>query len=575
MASVSRPMPAAPAEGGTRARAATAARGGTLSGAAGAFFWAVSAAAAVVFGIALHAAGGALAGATLTQGGVVSPGPGGLSVIAGLVLAAAVAQHFPVTLSPGHKATLAIAVYFADALLLEPALAVVVVALSQALGQATLTLRRDASGGRVRGLRGVVFNTAQAVLAVAAGSLVYGALLPIAGPAGAGSVPAGPAGLAAAAAAAGAMFLVNTVLVATIVALQRGGRPWRVWRNGQQGRMPEVVGQFLVGFFVAWALPREPWLLVPAALAAAAVSRSLARRTELARQETELARREAEAAALRELTRRKDEFLGTVSHELRTPLSIVCGYADLLLARRTGLDASASRMVDAMLSSAMQLSRMVDDLLEFARVERGSLALRPEATDLSTVVGQTVSGLERHEGAERIVVEMPARLPAFADSTRVAQALTNLITNALKYAPEGPVVVRGRNPAHAPAAPGGAGPGSAVRIEVEDHGPGIPLAEHGLVWDTFFRGSGGSRRGAPRGTGIGLSVVKAVIEAQGGRVGLESVVGEGSRFWFELPAQPAAGAREDTGGRSVPAAALPAPADQPGPAAPARTERAA
>jgi signal transduction histidine kinase len=219
-------------------------------------------------------------------------------------------------------------------------------------------------------------------------------------------------------------------------------------------------------------------------------------------------------------------------------------------------------MVDAMLGSAMQLSRMVDDLLEFARVERGRLALRPEATDLTRVTVQTVAGLERHEGAERIRLELPERLPAYADPTRVAQALTNLITNALKYAPDGPVVIRGLA-------------AGAVRIEVADHGPGIPPAEQLLVWDTFYRGSGGSRRGAPRGTGIGLSVVKAVIEAQGGRVGLESDAGTGSRFWFELPAHADDAGAEPAGDSLYASAAQKAPRDQSPPALPPSTDQAA
>jgi signal transduction histidine kinase len=537
--------------------------GPALAGPAVAFFWLTVVAAVATGSVAGAALLGALPPAAGAAGGPTAD-PVQLAVVAGLVLAAAVAQHFPITLNPGHKATLAVAVCYAAALLLGPALAVPVVALSQALGQGTLMLRRSGGGGRARGLRGAVFNTAQAVLATAAGSVVYAVLLPYAGATGpvAGTVPAGPLGLVAAAVAAAAMFLVNTALVATIVALQRGGRPWEVWRAGQRGRLPEVAGQFLVGYFVAWALPREPWLLVPAALAAVVLSRSLARRSELARQATELARREAEASALRELARRKDEFLGTVSHELRTPLSIVCGYADLLLARRTGLDASASQMVDAMLGSAMQLSRMVDDLLEFARVERGNLPLRLEATDLTRVTVQTVAGFERHEGAERIRLELPEQLPAYADPTRVAQALTNLITNALKYAPEGPVVIRG-------------GAADAVRIEVADHGPGIPQAEHLLVWETFYRGSGGSRRGAPRGTGIGLSVVKAVIEAQGGRVGLESDAGAGSRFWFELPADAASAGAGPAGSPPAAGAAHGPPGDQtPSPLSPSTNQAA-
>jgi signal transduction histidine kinase len=507
------------------------------------------------------AALGMVALALLALAGADAPGGGPFEGVAGaagrvdprtlavLVVASVVAPHFSVTLAPGYKVTLATVVYFADALLLGPAGAVPVVALSELLGQGTLALRRDPATGRPRrGPKAMIFNTAQDVLAVGLGSLVYAALLPLATrgepPAGVAMVPAGPAGLAAAAVAAVVMYLTNSGLVATIVAFQRGGRPFDVWRARQRGRLPEAAGQFVAGFLVAWVLPREPWLLVPVAAGAGAVGRSLAlrvrlaeREAQLARQEAELARQEAEAETLRQVARSKDEFLGTVSHELRTPLSIVCGNADLLLARGIGLDAPAADKVRSILASATQLSRMVDDLLEFARVGRGGLILRPEQTDLSAVIARTLAGLDGQEGGERVVVDLPDRLPAYADPIRVTQAVTNLVTNALKYAPEGPVAVRAYPLNGHPPGAGGAGNGAVlVRVEIEDAGPGIPAAEQPLVWDAFYRGAGATRNGGPRGTGIGLSVVKAVIEAHGGRVGLSSQPGAGARFWFDLPA---------------------------------------
>jgi signal transduction histidine kinase len=225
-------------------------------------------------------------------------------------------------------------------------------------------------------------------------------------------------------------------------------------------------------------------------------------------------------------------------------LSIVCGNADLLLARGIGLDAPAADKVRSILVSATQLSRMVDDLLEFARVGRGGLTLRPEPTDLSAVIARTLAGLDGQEGGERVVADLPDRLPAYADPIRVTQAVTNLVTNALKYAPEGPVAVRAypltgvihSGNGHPPGAGGAANGVALVRVEIEDAGPGIPAAEQPLVWDAFYRGAGATRNRGPRGTGIGLSVVKAVIEAHGGRVGLSSQPGAGARFWFDLPA---------------------------------------
>ena len=136
------------------------------------------------------------------------------------------------------------------------------------------------------------------------------------------------------------------------------------------------------------------------------VARSLARRAEVARREAQLARQEAEAEALRELARRKDEFLGTVSHELRTPLTVVCGYAELLLARDAGLDGEARRMMGSLLTSATQLSLMVDDMLDFARIERGRPGPRPREVDLVPVVQLALVTL-RAAGGERVRADLP------------------------------------------------------------------------------------------------------------------------------------------------------------------------
>ncbi len=470
-----------------------------------------------VLGIALAAV--ALGGGEFPSPGgpAIGPSPAGLGV--GLVGAAVAAQHFPVALGPGRKSSLALAVYFAAVLLLGPAQAVLVAGLSHALGQGTLALRRDSVTGRPLGTaRSAAFNTGQMAVATAIGAAVFAALRP-AGSQGAVEVTATPGAVAAAI----AMYLVNTWAVAVMAALQQGGRPLAVWLTGRRRDLPEALGEFLLGLMVAAALAQAPWLLVPAALGAATAYGSLRRRAELAR-------REAEATSLRELSRLKDEFLGTVSHELRTPLTIVCGFTELLLSRGEALDPDSRRMVDRVAESAGQLSRMVDDLLDFARLERGGLALQPCDVDLVPVLMSVTADLGRRPGAERLRVDLPPCLPARADPGRVAQVAANLVTNALKYAPAGPITLRA---CPAPGRP------STVRVEVEDCGPGIPEAEQGRVWEKFYRG-GDAATGpnATAGAGIGLAVVKALVEAQGGRVGLESAPGAGSRFWFDLPAPP-------------------------------------
>ncbi len=243
-----------------------------------------------------------------------------------------------------------------------------------------------------------------------------------------------------------------------------------------------------------------------------------------------LVQREAEAVALRELLRLKDEFLGTLSHELRTPLQVISGYGELLRLRLEGpgADPDMVQMADHVVASASQLAGMVKELLTFAALGRGGPTVRPEDLDLVPVLRGVLAERRQEPRASRLVAELPPTLPARADAAHVAQAVSNLVTNALTYAPTGPIALRAR-----PTRRG------AVRVEVADSGPGVPPAERRRVWELFYR-SPTRRPGNAWGFGIGLTVVKALAEAQGGRAGRTGVPGRGSRFWFELPAAPAA-----------------------------------
>lgn len=287
------------------------------------------------------------------------------------------------------------------------------------------------------------------------------------------------------------------------------------------------------------AIREANWRLVVASLRgqelaeAAETALTTARRAEVRRAATRraLGRQAAEVAALRELSRLKDEFLSTVSHELRTPLQVVGGYGELLQLRlrATGVDPNTVALADHVVANAAGLALMVEELLDFARLGRDALPVRPEDIDLVPVLQRVIADLRQKPGAERLVVALPTTLPAHADPARVAQAVTNLVANALTYAPEGPIALRAR-----PTRRG------VVRVEVADRGPGVPPAERRRVWEKFARGPD-ALVSAPRGLGIGLAVVKTLVVAQGGRVGLASAPGGGSRFWFELPAAPGGG----------------------------------
>jgi PAS domain S-box-containing protein len=245
---------------------------------------------------------------------------------------------------------------------------------------------------------------------------------------------------------------------------------------------------------------------------------------QIAAQAEEIARREADAIALHQLARLKDELLWTVSHELRTPLTVVHGYAHRLRARGPTLDAQTIvSTASNILESASQLTRIVDDLLDFGRLERGRVELRPEEFEVGPVLEESLVPFRRRPGGERLTWEVPPGATVYADRTRFVQIVSNLVENAVKYAPHGPITVRARPRA------------DTLRLEVIDRGPGIDRREHARVWEKFYRGAGVAELNVARGAGIGLAVVKDLVEAHGGQVGLESTAGGGARFWLDLP----------------------------------------
>jgi two-component system sensor histidine kinase KdpD len=405
-------------------------------------------------------------------------------------------------------------------------------------------------------------------LATGVAGLVYFTLLPHRAPAPLEAAP----NLWALPAAAAALYLANTFAVAVMVGLQRWQNPVTVWLDGRRVDALQFAALFPIGLVTALATIDHPWAPAAMVVPAAAVYLSTRRTVELrertraeleaqrrlARQQEELARHEDQEAALRELDRLKDELLATVAHELRTPLTVIHGYAEWLQLQAQGQapgqgqgqaqprpGAALERSATAIWKSSAHLARVVQDLADFSRAERGEVTVEPDDFDLAPVLGDLLSGLQQDRAGERLTWELPPRLPVRADRARVSQMVANLVENAVKYAPEGPIVVR------AGSAPGAA-PG--VRVEVEDRGPGIPPGEEARVWDKFYRGERVTAAGPVGGSGIGLAVVKALTLAQGGRVGVESPTAGGARFWFELPAlEPAPEPAPEMG--AVPAAA--------------------
>ena len=141
---------------------------------------------------------------------------------------------------------------------------------------------------------------------------------------------------------------------------------------------------------------------------------------------------------------------------------------------------------------------------------------------VTDVLGPLVHAFRTQPGGGRIMVELPETLEADLDSERLTQMVSNLLSNALRYAPEGPIILRATRES------------GGLRVEVTDHGPGIPPAEQPRVWEKFYRGERATNS-PNRGSGLGLPVVKQLAELQGGRVGVRSRPGQGTTFWFTLP----------------------------------------
>ena len=247
--------------------------------------------------------------------------------------------------------------------------------------------------------------------------------------------------------------------------------------------------------------------------------------------EAEVSRRTAE---LRELNQRlitadrlKDEFLAVVSHELRTPLNAISGFGSILMDGLRGPLNEAQRAdLARMLAGAQNLASLVDDILDLSRMKAGTFAIMPVPVDFAPLARDCLAGLEPMalRRKQRMRLDAEADLPPVcADAPRVYQILRNLVGNAMKFSAAGTeirIVIRSES--------------EAVSCRVTDEGPGIPEADLDRIFDRFTQLDMGTTRVAG-GAGLGLAIAKALVEAHGGKIGVESQVGQGSTFWFTLP----------------------------------------
>jgi signal transduction histidine kinase/DNA-binding response OmpR family regulator len=226
----------------------------------------------------------------------------------------------------------------------------------------------------------------------------------------------------------------------------------------------------------------------------------------------------------------KRAFVSTVSHELRTPLTSIQGSLGLIAGGAMGaLPDGAKRLVDIANSNCQRLTRLINDILDIEKIEQGHMEfdLKPQA--LMPLLRQAVEanrgyGLPR--GVALKLIEIEPDLEIDVDADRFIQVVNNLVSNAVKYSPDGGQVEVGAEATE-----------TGVRIFISDHGDGIPEEFRGRLFARFTQADSSDRR-AKGGTGLGLSIAKAIIERFGGRIGFETASGQGTTFHFDLPAAP-------------------------------------
>jgi PAS domain S-box-containing protein len=247
------------------------------------------------------------------------------------------------------------------------------------------------------------------------------------------------------------------------------------------------------------------------------------------------------------LERLKDEFVSMASHELRTPLTSIAGSLGLLIGNAAGqLPAAAVRLLTIAYANSQRLVRLINDILDLQKIESGQVVFHLKYLDLRALLERTIeaNGAFAQEFGVRIRLDAGGGAgEVFADSDRLEQIITNLVSNAIKFSPAGGEVTVGVERR-----------GDNMRAWVRDRGPGIPEAFKARIFEKFAQADSSDTR-QKGGTGLGLSIVKQLIQQHGGKVGFEAAPGGGTVFYFELPSAAPAQAdctrQPDAAGRTI------------------------
>jgi signal transduction histidine kinase len=233
----------------------------------------------------------------------------------------------------------------------------------------------------------------------------------------------------------------------------------------------------------------------------------------------------------KKIERMKAEFVSTVSHELRTPLTSIRGSLGLIMAGVAGaLPEQARELVGIAHKNSDRLTRLINDILDMERIESGKMRFDLKPQHLMPIVEQAVEAIRGYGQELGVGFEIVASQPAArvnVDADRLLQVLANLLSNAAKFSPRASRVE---------VAVSGAA-GNKVRVAVADRGPGIPEEFRGGIFQKFSQADASDTR-AKGGSGLGLSISKAIVEKLGGEIAFESIAGMGTTFYVDLPALP-------------------------------------
>jgi signal transduction histidine kinase/CheY-like chemotaxis protein len=451
--------------------------------------------------------------------------------------------NLPISVTNGSTLSVSYAANLMSLLLLGPQHAVVIAAVG-AWAQCTYKTKH------VDPLHRSVFSTASAIITMAATGVVYGWLDGPKAPAAFSALPKPLVGAVA------TYFLVNTSLVAGAIAFSTRRTFMSTW--GQDflwsGASFMVAGS--AGAFAAVIVARgEHWtavlLIAPIYLTYRTYHLFVGRLDDEKRHKEEvqrlLEREQASRASAEEANRLKDQFLAVVSHELRTPLNAILGWADMLR-RGTLQEAQRERACRTIYNSARRQAELIEDLLDVARITTGKLRLERNVVDLRDVVRDALQVVQPGADVKNIRVAVdsdPAFGAVYGDAARLQQIASNLLSNAVKFTPPGGAVHVRLTRA-----------GESMQLAVTDTGQGIAPAFLPWVFEPFRQADGSTTR-VHSGLGLGLSIVKNLVEAHGGTVTAESAgEGRGATFVVRLPVATPADSNALLAGA---AAGLPAP----------------